>query len=207
MKLDFDKLIFRKVSGEEIPNVSEYIINYLKTVDSGVKVMIGCDSINIRRRTMYVITVVFYNETLRKGAHYIYHKVFLKKETDVFSRLYYEATFLYDLGLYLEDKLQGHYFPKSFAFDHKGRMIKNIYGHFPNDYDNSVPCKLVEIHVDFNKHSHSARKHKTRGIIEFENKSHSVYNATMGMFCGAGFKVKAKPNAYGATNAADSICH
>ena len=102
------------------------------------------------------------------------------KERDLFSRIMNEAIYSLNLSLWLDDKLEEFYIVPKFG---------------ENEYDNSIPVRRVEIHVDVNPDEGKNKR----------NKSNVAYNAVMGMLCGSGFSVKAKPIAYAASCAADYL--
>ena len=91
-----------------------------------------------------------------------------------------ETMYSLDVAEYLDERIKESYQPK---FDR-------------NDYDNSVPYKRIEIHVDLNPIDDIAK----------HNKSNAVYQSVMGMLCGMGYSVKAKMLSYGASVAADLLC-
>lgn len=178
-EIDFNKKKFKKVNGEEIPDVIGYIKEQVKG-KQGMRIMVGCDSKQRRRITMYSIVIVLYDVELHKGAHIISMKVRTPKERVLFSRMMTEAVFSLNLSLWLDEKLEDFYMAP--AFD-------------PNDYDKSIPTRNVEIHVDVNPY---------KGDND-ENKSNVAYKAIMGMLCSSGFSVKSKPSAYAASCAADYL--
>lgn len=184
LKLQVENLVWRKRNKEIIPNINEYVLNYLKN-DRGAKIIIGCDSDNHARKTHYAITVVFYNETKKDGAHVVSATYVLPKIKDVISKLWNEAVLVHAVAESLNEKLTGRYY----------------YKFTKNRYDGSIPNKLVEIHVDLND------KQSTRnGARMSNNRSNKIYTDVMGWLCGEGYSVKAKPDSYSATYAADNIC-
>jgi len=180
-----ENLIWRKFNGERIPNINDYVLNYVKKVDRNAKVIVGCDSDNHSRKTNYAVSIVFYNETLRNGAHVVYatHKV--PKIKDVVSKLWKEAVYVHSVAESLDQTLKGHYYYK---FDR-------------NYYDGSMPEKLVEIHVDLN-----ANRSTRNGARVSDNKSNKIYNDVMGWLCGDRYKVMGKPYGYCASSVSDKQC-
>jgi len=178
-----ENLEWRKFNGEIIPNINEYVLNYVKNIDKNAKVMVGCDS--SYNGSKYAITVVFYNERIRRGAHVVYASFHLPRNKDVFSKLWNEAVFVHKVAESLDDTLRkAHYFYK---FER-------------NYYDNSVPEKLVEIHVDLN-----ANKSTRNGSKFSNNKSNKIYNEVMGWLCGERYKVMGKPYSYSSSTVADRL--
>ena len=177
--IDFDKRKFRRMGGEEIPDIITYI---KESVDNGmdVRVMVGCDSQQKRKITLYSLVIVLYDVELHKGAHVVYMRMRTAKERDLFNRMMSEAVYSLNLSLWLDNKLEDMYLVPKFD---------------PNEYDKSIPTRRVEIHVDVNPDEGAAK----------QNKSNVAYNAVMGMLCGSGFSVRAKPIAYAASCAADYL--
>jgi len=177
-------LVWKKANGEKISNINEYVLNYVKNIDNKSKIIVGCDSNTRSRQTSYAITVVFYNEFKRNGAHVVYTKYNVPKK-DMITKLWDEAVAAHKIAESLDDSLRGNYYYK---FDR-------------NYYDNSIPEKLVEIHVDLN-----STKSTRNGARMSNNKSNKIYNDVMGWLCGEKYKVMGKPFAYGASSAGDRIC-
>lgn len=172
--IDFTKTKFKKNNGQEIEDLITYITDYTKTGED-MRVIVGCDSKQRNKITIYSLVIVLYDEFRHDGAHVIYLRFTTKKEKDLFTRLMNEAVYSLNLGLWLDEKLEGITKP-----DFK-----------LNDYDKSIAIRKVELHVDVNpKPSH---------------KSNIAYNAIMGMLCGSGFFVKSKPIAPAASCAADYL--
>lgn len=180
-----ENLNWRKFNGERIVNINDYVLNYVKNIDRGAKVIVGCDSDNHSRKTSYAISIVFYNENLRNGAHVVYCTYKVPKIKDVTTKLWKEITLVYEVAESLDNSLRGHYYYK---FDR-------------NYYDNSQPEKLVEIHVDLN-----AKRSTRNGAKMSNNKSNRIYSDVMGWLCGERYKVMGKPYGYVASNASDKLC-
>jgi len=202
---------------QKIENLIEYIQNVIKNdkgdensrKSSSYRIAIGCDSCDRKRRTKYAITIVFYNENKKDGAHVIHKSIvnpkalirkcqylsqWKKEKVDIdsdfikisdnqyiFNRLYIENQYLLELGLYLDEKLKGKYYRN---YD-------------VNEYDGSKPVRLVEIHLDYNSKDISNNH---------ENKSNQLYKLGMGLFAGYGFKVYSKPDSWAAFSAANIYC-
>jgi predicted RNase H-related nuclease YkuK (DUF458 family) len=186
MKHKFEDLEWRKYDGQKIDNIGDYVLNYVKNVDKEAKVMVGCDSKVTGRKTSYAITIVFYNEKMRKGAHVVHSRVLFPRIKDVISKLWNEAVFVHDVAEEIDNIL---------------RKTKYNYIFEKNYYDGSIPKKLVEIHVDLN-----ASKSTRNGRRYSNNKSNKIYSDVMGWLCGERYKVMAKPYAYGASSAGDKLC-
>lgn len=181
-----ENLVWKKWNKEIIEDINEYTLNYIKNVDRNVKIIVGCDSRPHRRKLIFAITLIFYNEQARHGAHAVYATVKIPRLRDVSSKIRKEAEYIYYVANSLDNTLRGTYYHK---FD------KNI-------YDDTIPTKLVEVHIDVNP------KRTTRnGRKNSNNLSNEVYTEVMGWLCGSGFKVYSKPYSYAATNTGDKLCH
>ena len=64
---------FKKFGGEQIPDVVEYIKDIMYR-EPGSVVSVGCDSIQVRRRTIYAVTVMIYDTEVKKGAHVVFFR-------------------------------------------------------------------------------------------------------------------------------------
>jgi len=176
--------------------------------NSNIQICIGCDSQPHRKNLTYAITIVMYDDFKHKGAHYIFKRIkmpksFLKKRKRVSQwhydkideitdnhlmplndyitvKLWNEVEYLMELGIWLDEQLQGKYF----------------INHEKNVHDGSIPYRLPIIHLDFNPNEGDKQ----------ENKSNKLYSSAMGLFAGMGFKVVSKPNAYASSSAADLLC-
>lgn len=174
--VDFNKKKFKKNNNEEIEDIISYITEHHKKGED-LRVIIGCDSKQKNRTTIYSLVIMLYDEFRHDGAHIVHMKFVTNKERDLFTRLMNEAIYSLNLGLWLDENLND--------------ILKPAYK--LNDYDKSPPVRKVEIHVDVNpKENH---------------KSNIAYNAIMGMLCGSGFYVKAKPIAPAASCAADYLAN
>lgn len=179
-----EKLIWQKWDKEIINNINDYILSYIKNVDRNVKIVVGCDSHPQRRRLTYAVTIILYNEELRKGAHAVYAKIKIPRFRDINAKIRKEAEFVYNVAESLNKTLKGNYYYK---FD------KNL-------YDDTIPTKLIEVHVDINP-----KKNTKNGRKVSNNLSNNVYSEIMGWLCGSGFKVYSKPNSFAASCTSDKI--
>ena len=180
-----EDLVWKKFNGEKISSINDYVLNYVKNVDRGSKVIVGCDSDNAGGKTKFAVTVVFYNEHIRKGAHVVYATYRVPKIKDFVTKLWNEALVVHEIAESLDIILRGHYYYK----------FENNY------YDNSKPDKLVEIHVDLNP----ARTTRN-GARMSNNRSNRIYNDVMGWLCGERYKVMGKPFSYSASCCSDRLC-
>lgn len=181
-----ENLVWKKFSGEKIADINSYVSNYIRNVDKNAKVIVGCDSDNHARKTNYAITIVFYNEKLRHGAHVVYARYHVPKIKDIQTKLRKEAEFVYYIAESIDQTL---------------RNEKYFYKFEKNYYDDSIPTKLVEVHVDLNP-----KKTTRNGARMSNNKSNTIYAEVMGWLCACGFKVMSKPHGYASSSCGDKLC-
>lgn len=97
---------FRKVDGTPIDDLGQYCREYMKKYPD-VRIHVGCDSENNRRKSNYGISVCFRHPS--NGVHLIRRIERLKKIRDIFSRLWKEVEYVVEVCEYLEGELNGHY--------------------------------------------------------------------------------------------------
>lgn len=208
---------FKKFGGEYIPDIIQYLKEYLET-DPNATITVGCDSIQKRRRTVYAITIMLYNTDLKHGAHVVFFRESCDKIRDNNERLYKEAQYLHDVATYLDAELSDFYVRKDLTEQERKRYKFHLakcnheYDHVPVHLEEGVmnaitlsasdrmDFKLVDIHIDFNPNE--GRKNE-KGMSR--NKSHAAYKAYVPWLRGLGFRTWAKPLAFGATTAADLL--
>lgn len=208
---------FKRFGGEYIADIIQYLSDYIKK-DPGVTISIGCDSIQKRRRTLYAITIMMYNTDLRHGAHVVFFRESCPKIRDNNDRLFREAQYLHDLGVYLDGELSQFYQRKDLTEKERKRYKYHLlkctgeYSHVPLHQDEAVmnalfltPADLIEyrtidVHVDFNPFEGSLNE---KGIMK--NKSYTAYKSYAPWLRGMGFRTWAKPNAPASTSAADLL--
>jgi predicted RNase H-related nuclease YkuK (DUF458 family) len=157
---------FKKFGGDYIPDVIEYLKEYIEK-DPSLTITIGCDSVQKRRKTMYAITIMLYNGDVRNGAHVIFYRETIDKIRDNQERLYKEALYLNEVGNYINDELSHFYDRKDLTEleikRYKYHLLKcqDEYGYVPPHQDEVVmrnltlipadyiDFKLVDLHVDF----------------------------------------------------------
>ena len=66
-----DSVTFRKFSGEKIPNIEDYIKNYLDE-HKGVEILVGTDSQNRGENTVYSTVIALYDPG--HGAHCVFKR-------------------------------------------------------------------------------------------------------------------------------------
>ncbi len=208
---------FKKFGGEYIPDIVQYLKDYISE-DPTVTITVGCDSIQKRRRTVYAITIMMYNTDLKHGAHVVFFRESCDKIRDNNERLYKEAQYLHDVATYLDGELSEFYVRKDLTDMERKRYKFHLarcnqeYSHVPIHLEEGVmnglslsssdriDFRLVDIHIDFNPNE--GRKNE-KGMIR--NKSHAAYKSYVPWLRGLGFRTWAKPLAFGATTAADLL--
>jgi len=209
---------FKKFGGEFIPDIVEYLKNYIKE-DPTVTISLGCDSIQKRRKTIYAITLMIYNTDVRNGAHVVFFRENINKVRDNFERLHKEAQYVHEIGEFLQKELEGFYTRQDLSeierkkykyhiakcngeYAHvqthdEDNLIKNI---SLNDSEKNFEYKLIDLHLDFNP---------VEGVIDkkgyAKNRSNLSYKTYVPWLRSMGYRVYAKPLAYGATSAADLL--
>ena len=203
---------FKKFGGTFIPDIIEYLKDQL-TKDPGLTITAGCDSIQLRRRTVYAITIMMYNGDVKKGAHVVFFRESCPKIRENQERLYKEAQYLHDLGNFLDIELSGFYKREDLTDIEKKRYKYHLakcngeYSHVPDHQEegvvrnllmtpaDNIDFKLVDLHVDFNPFEGNSGK----------NKSYVAYKSFVPWLRGLGFRVWAKPMAFASTSAADLL--
>ena len=203
---------FKKFGGQYIPDIVEYLREYLDK-DPTVTISVGCDSVQMRRITVYAITIMLYNTDIKRGAHVVFYRESQTKIRDNNERLFKEAQYLHDLGTYLDEELSKFY-KRSDLTEYEKRRYKyhlakcnGEYDHVPSHQEEGVirnltlipsdeiDWRLVDLHVDFNPSEGKSGK----------NKSNTAYRSYVPWLRGLGFRTWAKPLAYASTSAADLL--
>lgn len=167
---------FKLFGGDHIPDLGEYIRNYL-IKERNCKIYVGTDSAQRGSYTYYATAICLYDETIKKGVHVVFTRDRELRVRDTFIRLWGEAERTRNIAEYLEKELDGY--------------AKR----------EGVSKKICIIDLDFNPNP----MHKSHGVFR-ENKSHSAYKACFGWLEGEGYIVRAKPLAFAASAAADLLC-
>jgi predicted RNase H-related nuclease YkuK (DUF458 family) len=209
---------FKQFGGAFIPDIVEYLKNYIQK-DPGCTITVGCDSIQKRRRTVYACTIMMYNTDIKNGAHVVFFRETVSKIRDHFERLHKEAQYCLDIAEFLDNELSQFYTRQDLkdselkkykyhlqrcAGENKHIELQQESNYIKNlplaDYERNFNYKLVDIHLDFNPDEGIKNE---RGVAK--NKSNMAYKAYAPWIRGLGFRVFAKPLAWGASTAADLL--
>lgn len=208
---------FKKFGGDYIPDIIEYLREYVEK-DPTVTITVGCDSVQKRRRTVYAITIMLYNTDIKRGAHVVFFRESCTKIRDNQERLYKEAQYLHDVGTYLDNELSSWYKREDLTDIERKRYkyhllkcageYKNVQSHHEDDVMKNLfltpvdmmDFKLVDLHVDFNPFEGTINE---KGISK--NRSYVAYKSFVPWLKGIGFRVWSKPMAPASSSAADLL--
>jgi predicted RNase H-related nuclease YkuK (DUF458 family) len=203
---------FKRFDGRYIPDIVEYLREYLDN-DPTTTISVGCDSVQMRRRTIYALTIMMHNTDIRNGAHVVFFRESCPKIRENQERLYKEAQYVHDVATYLDTELSKFYKRTDLTPIERKRYKYHLakcegeYSHVPNHQEDdviknlpllpadNVDWKLVDIHVDFNPFEGRSGK----------NKSYVAYKSFVPWLKGLGFRVWSKPSAFAATSGADLL--
>jgi predicted RNase H-related nuclease YkuK (DUF458 family) len=203
---------FKKFGGEFIPDIIEYLKDQISN-DPGLTITAGCDSIQLRRRTVYAVTIMMYNGDIKNGAHVVFFRESCSKIRENQERLYKEAQYLHDLGTFLDTELSDFYTREDLndierkKYKYHLAKCNHEYSHVPDHQEEGViknllltpsdkmDFKLVDLHIDFNPFEGNSGK----------NKSYIAYKSFVPWLRGLGFRVWAKPMAHAASTGADLL--
>jgi len=93
--------VFRNRNGDVL-NVKQHTLDILNECPN-VKIHIGTDSQNFKRKTIYVSVIAY--RMGNSGVHCIYHKIKEKKNKDKWSRLWKEAIMTMEIAEWLSEKI------------------------------------------------------------------------------------------------------
>jgi predicted RNase H-related nuclease YkuK (DUF458 family) len=216
MNKEMMKTKFKKFGGQFIPDIIEYLKEYVKQ-DPNVTISVGCDSVQRRRKTVYAITIMLYNDDIKNGAHVIFFRENVNKVRDHFDRLQREAEYALNVGQLIDEELSPFFQRKDLVDKERKRYKYHImkssgqYSHIQNedsfinnltlsDSEKQIPFKLVDIHVDYNPHEGVVDK---KGVAK--NKSNMSYKSMVPYLRSMGFRVFCKPMGFASTSAADLL--
>jgi predicted RNase H-related nuclease YkuK (DUF458 family) len=167
---------------------------------------------------MFAVTVMMYNTDIRRGAHVVFFRESCPKIRENSERLYKEAQYAHDVAIFLNDALEGSYVRQDLTdFNlkkYKFHLMRcnGEYEHIPPHQEEAfinrlvlapedkIEFKLVDIHIDFNPKEGTPNG---RGMTR--NRSYAAYKAYTPWLRGLGFRTWAKPDAPGASTAADLL--
>lgn len=203
---------FKKFGGAYIPDIIEYLRENIEK-DPTITISVGCDSIQVRRKTIYAVTIMIYNQEYKKGAHVVFFRESCDKIRDIQARLYKEAEYLHSVGEYISDELDKFYVREDLTelegkrykyhllksqgeyanveIHEEGRIVKNLVMTTVDD----VKFKCIDLHVDFNPFEGGSR----------QNKSYIAYRSYVPWLRGLGYRVWAKPLGIASSSAADLL--
>lgn len=202
---------FRKYDGNKIPDIIEYIREYINSNPS-VTISVGCDSNRKRRGSVYATTIMFYDNVCNDGAHIIYKKDYIKGNMDIFTRLYKEAELAFEIVEYIEENLNDckraditDYEIKKYKLhleQHKGKYLNPTNGEEEllinsmqiTEFDKHISYRLCDIHLDYNMEDGDGK-----------NRSYAVFKAVMPWLKSCGYRVWSKPYSSASTTAADAL--
>ena len=93
---------FKKVNGEKIDNLSEYVKNHLDSKSGEFQIYIGCDSLPPKGNvTSFITVVVLYD--VGHGTHVICKKDKSDKIKAMYDRLWHEVELAVEVAQYLRD--------------------------------------------------------------------------------------------------------
>jgi len=209
---------FKKFGGDHIPDIVEYLKDYVKN-DPTTTISVGCDSIQKRKRTIYACTIMLYNTDIKNGAHVVFFRENIDKIRENFERLHKEAQFCYDIADFLNTELNGFYERKDLTeierkrykfhllrcngeYEHlqvhqEDSFVKNL---TLTDFEKTNVYNLVDIHVDFNPSEGTVNE---KGVSK--NKSNLAYKALVPWLKGLNYRVFSKPSGFASTSAADLL--
>lgn len=210
---------FKKFGGERIPDVIEYIKEYIKE-NPYVTISLGCDSVRRRRKAIYAITLMFYSISIKNGAHVIYFRDNINKVRDNFDRLGREAQYVINIGEWLNTELDGHFVRLDLSDSEQKRYKFHLakcngeFAHVDSSNEDRViknltlteadkirfSGKLIDLHLDFNPFEGTIDK---KGYAK--NKSNKAYHAYVNGIRGMGYRVFVKPSSPAAASAADLL--
>lgn len=206
---------FKKFDGSYIPDIIKYLKDYIEK-DPSVTISVGCDSIQVRRKTIYAVTIMMHDQDIRNGAHVVFFRESCDKIRDIQARLYKEAEYLNLVSEYLNLELEKFYTRNDLTEYERRRYKYHIlksngeYSHVALHQEDSVirnltlsdsdrlEFKCIDIHVDFNPFE-GDRAHK--------NKSYIAYRNYVPWLRALGYRVWGKPAASAASSAADLLLH
>jgi len=116
---------FKLFGGEGIDDLGEYIKEYYAQYQD-IEIYVGTDSAQHGKVTKYATAVSLLRPG--KGVHVVYRRITIKRERDMFTRLWNEVEMTREIGEYVHD------------------VMKDVY-----EVKNKKNIKIPILHLDFNK--------------------------------------------------------
>jgi len=120
---------FKLFGGQELENLGEYILDYYAKYPD-IKFYVGTDSAQHGKVTKYATALAMLHPG--KGVHVVFRRANIRRERDMFTRLWNEVEYTREVAEYVHETL------------------KDVYEHKEGE-------KIPTIHLDFNK----SPKHKS----------------------------------------------
>lgn len=209
---------FKKFDGEFIPDIVEYLKEYISREPS-VTISVGCDSVQKKRKTLYAVTLMLYNQDIKNGAHVVFFRDNSPKIRDNFQRLSREVELALQIADFLEIELSPFYKRLDLTELERKKYkfhVAKCNGEFSNlstfeetnitkglfltDIDIATTYKLIDVHLDFN---YKEGKIDNRGYSK--NRSFMAYKAFVPYLRGNGYRVWVKPLSFASSSAADLL--
>lgn len=119
---------FKKFNGEVIDDIGKYVSEKIKQEPTST-ISVGCDSRQLRDKTLYVVSIVIYSQVVKHGAHVVFSRFKVPKIYDNFRRLWKECEYISEIADPIHEQLSSIHYHKP---------IKDDY------------YKLVDVHLDLN---------------------------------------------------------
>jgi predicted RNase H-related nuclease YkuK (DUF458 family) len=123
---------FKLFGGQELEDLGKYIKEYYAQ-NPDIKIFVGTDSAQHGKVTKYATVVSLLRPG--KGVHIVFKRTNIRRERDMFTRLWNEVEYSREVADYIHDEMEG------------------IYPHEDN-------VKIPVVHMDFNK----SPKHKSNVV-------------------------------------------
>ena len=120
---------FKLFGGQELNDLGEYVREYYAKYPD-IKIFVGTDSAQHGKVTKYATVVAMLHPG--KGVHCVYNRHNIKRERDMFTRLWNEVEYTREVAEYVHKEME------------------SVYEHDENE-------KIPVVHLDFNK----SPKHKS----------------------------------------------
>lgn len=209
---------FKKFDGEFIPDIVEYLKEFIKK-EPTITISVGCDSVQKKRKTLYAVTLMIYNQDVKNGAHVVFFRDNSPKIRDNFQRLSREVELALQTADFLEENLVDFYSRLDLTdFERKKYKfhISKCNGEYSNlstfeevnitkglfltDIESKSNYKLIDVHLDFNY-----KEGKVDGRGYSKNRSYMAYKAFVPYLRGNGYRVWVKPLSFASSSAADLL--